>query len=71
MFVWGGYVNPGYYLYNAGYYGYYWSSVGYNSYLAYGLYFTPYGVSPSNINDRYGGQSVRCVALGGWVRHKL
>ena len=65
MFVRGGYVLPGFHLYYAGYYGYYWSSVGYDRYGAYNLYFDPYGVGPSDSNSRYSGQSVRCVALGG------
>ena len=58
MFVRGGTVLPGYALDGAGYYGDSWSSVGY-------LFFTSGGVIPSNNFDRYVGQSVRCVALGG------
>ena len=65
MFVVGGYVYPGGYLYYAGLGGYYWSSVGSNSYDAYDLYFNPGGVVPSGDDYRYFGQSVRCVALGG------
>ena len=64
MFVRGGNVNPDYSLYYAGYYGYYWSSVGRSSSDAYNLYFGPYGVYPSYLSDRYLGFSVRCVALG-------
>ena len=65
MFVRGGVVYPGNYLGYAGYYGYYWSSVSYDSDYAYGLYFNPYGVAPSNGYYRYYGFFVRCVALGG------
>ena len=65
MFVRGGFVNPGIGLRYAGYGGYYWSSVGRSSSDAYYLYFSPYGVDPSNNYSRYYGQSVRCVALGG------
>ena len=65
MFVRGGIVIPGYGLYYAGNSGYYWSSVGYGSDVAYFLYFDPLGVYPSNDYSRYYGQSVRCVALGG------
>ena len=65
MFVRGGGVWPGYYLYNAGYYGYYWSSVGRSSSNAYYLYFSSGTVNPSGSSGRYYGQSVRCVALGG------
>ena len=65
MFVWGGAVNPGNYLDVAGGSGYYWSSVSYDSKLAYFLGFRPYGVYPSNTNRWYYGQSLRCVALGG------
>ena len=65
MFVRGGDVNPGDYLYDAGYYGYYWSSVGRNSTLAHYLGFYSGSVYPSNYSVRYYGQSVRCVALGG------
>ena len=65
MFVRGGYVNPGYVLYNAGRYGYYWSSVGRDSSLAYYLGFSSGLVLPSYGLSRYSGFSVRCVALGG------
>ena len=65
MFVRGGGVNPGTYLYNAGSYGDYWSSVGRSSSRAYALYFYSGTVDPSYSNVRYGGFSVRCVALGG------
>ena len=65
MFVRGGYVVPGDYLYYAGNYGYYWSSVGRSSSYAYRLYFSSGGVGPSNSYGRYYGQPVRCVALGG------
>ena len=65
MFVRGSYVDPGYYLYDAGYGGRYWSSIGGNSDYAYGLYFGPSGVGPSRSYYRYYGFSVRCVALGG------
>ena len=65
MFVRGSYVDPGDYLYSAGSYGRYWSSVGSNSYGAYYLSFGPGGVGPSYSLNRYYGQSLRCVALGG------
>ena len=65
MFVRGGYVGPGGSLYDAGYGGYYWSSVGRSSSYAYYLYFNSGGVYPSYYYFRYGGFSVRCVALGG------
>ena len=65
MFVRGGDVGPGDYLDGAGNYGVYWSSVGYYSYSAYYLYFSPYGVRPSYDDARYNGFSVRCVALSG------
>ena len=65
MFVQGGTVNPDYGLSDAGGSGVYWSSVGRSSSDAYYLYFSPYGVDPSNNYSRYYGQSVRCVALGG------
>ena len=65
MFVQGGYVYPGSYLYDAGSVGNYWSSVGYNGSNAYYLFFYPYGVNPSYDYYRYYGLSVRCVALGG------
>ena len=65
MFVRGGGVLPGYNLDGAGNYGTYWSSVSFNSYGAYSLYFDSGFVNPSFGNYRYYGQSVRCVALGG------
>ena len=65
MFVRGGNVNPGRGLYNAGFGGDYWSSVGYGSNGAYYLFFNPGGVYPSYYSSRYFGFSVRCVALGG------
>ena len=65
MFVRGGYASPGGSLGGAGVEGYYWSSVGGDSYSAYGLVFHPYGVYPSGNDLRYYGFSVRCVALGG------
>ena len=65
MFVRGGDVNPGRYLDLAGYYGFYWSSVGRSSSGAYDLIFDSGFVTPSNYGTRYVGFSVRCVALGG------
>ena len=65
MFVRGGEVEPGDYLYGTGSVGLYWSSVGYYSSGAYNLNFNPRGVFPSNNFSRYFGYSVRCVALGG------
>ena len=65
MFVRGGNVNPGNYLYYAGYNGYYWSSVGRSSSYAYCLDFYSGYVYPSGYTNRYLGFSVRCVALGG------
>ena len=65
MFVRGGAVNPGRYLDVAGYLGYYWSSVGRSSSYAYILGFGSGDVSPSGYYYRYGGLSIRCVALGG------
>ena len=65
MFVRGGFVRPGGYLGSAGYYGYYWSSVGRSSSYAYYLYFYSGGVNPSYGYTRYVGLSLRCVALGG------
>ena len=59
-----GYVYPGGSLGDAGYRGFYWSSVGGSSSYAYYLYFDSGNVSPSSFG-RYYGQSVRCVALGG------
>ena len=65
MFIQGGNVNPSNYLDYAGNYGYYWSSVGRGSSGAYYLRFYSGYVDPSNVNTRYYGQPVRCVALGG------
>ena len=65
MFVRGGRVWPGGYLDGAGYYGYYWSSVGHNSFYAYYLSFDSGSVDPSLYDRRYFGFSIRCVALGG------
>ena len=65
MFVRGGNVYPGSSLNYAGYYGNYWSSVGRSSSYAYYLYFGSGFVSPSYYSYRYGGFSIRCVALGG------
>ena len=65
MFVRGGGVGPGSYLDYAGYYGSDWSSVGRSSAGAYYLFFYSGSVNPSVSDYRYGGQSVRCVALGG------
>ena len=65
MFVRGGDVYPGDYLNLAGYYGFYWSSVGITSNYAYDLSFDPYQVGPSGSGGWYSGFSVRCVALGG------
>ena len=50
MFVRGGWVNPGYSLYDAGNLGGYWSSVGRSSYVAYSLTFDSGGADPSD-ND--------------------
>ena len=71
MFVRGSIVNPGDYLFGAGSLGYYWSSVGRNSSYAYYLHFNSGGVGPSNSYFRYYGQSVRCVALGGWAIYRI
>ena len=65
MFVRGGDVYPGGDLNNAGGFGGYWSSVGRSSSYAYSLYFNSGNVNPSDRYNRYRGQSVRCVALGG------
>ena len=65
MFVRGGLVGPGNYLLGAGSDGYYWSSVGRSSSNAYYLIFRSSGVNPSSDTNRYFGQSIRCVALGG------
>ena len=65
MFVRGGLVYPGTNLRSAGYIGVYWSSVGRSSSGAYALLFNSGGVVPSYYYARYGGFSVRRVALGG------
>ena len=67
MFVRGGRVRPGDdNLDGAGYYGYYWSSVGRSSSYAYYLDLYPSGVNPSSFSSvRHFGRSIRCVALGG------
>ena len=65
MFVRGGEVEPGSYLNSAGIDGGYWSSVGRSSFDAYLLHFNSGDVNPSSNDYRYGGYSVRCVALGG------
>ena len=65
MFVRGGNVFPGTSLGYAGYNGYYWSLIGHSNPNAYGLYFNPGGVYPSNNYYRYFGFPLRCVALGG------
>ena len=64
MFVRGGVVSPGL-LDVAGNFGSYWSSVGRSSSYAYSLRFNSGVVNPSLSSIRYGGFSVRCVALGG------
>ena len=65
MFVRGGYVDPGNYLYGAGAGGTYWSSVGRSSSYAYYLDFGSGIVRPSTNYGRHYGSSIRCVALGG------
>ena len=58
-----GFTGPDFhYLFNAGNYGYYWSSVASSSSSAYLLSFFSSNVSPSSNIIRYVGQSVRCVA---------
>ena len=49
-------------LYNAGSYGYYWSSTASSSYNAYYLYFSSGNFYPANYNYKCFGTSVRCVA---------
>ena len=64
-----GNVNSGS-LRNAGNNGNYWSSTAYSSTSnAYNLNFNSGNVNPSNNNNRYNGQSVRCLArgLGAWA----
>lgn len=57
-----GYVNSGW-LWDAGYYGSYWSSTAYGlPDIAYSLDFYPDDVSPSSSYTRYDGISVRCLA---------
>ena len=51
-------------LYNAGSYGYYWSSTPDSSSDAYSLKFNSGTISASNYGTRYIGLSVRCVAAG-------
>ena len=51
-------------LYTAGSYGYYWSSTPYGSSSAYRLFFTSGNVYASDLNGRYIGYPVRCVAAG-------
>ena len=65
MFVQGGYVYPGDALGSVGEDGYYWSSVGLSSSLAYDLTFSSDYVDPSGYYRQHIGFSVRCVALGG------
>ena len=67
MFVRGGPVNSGRDMGNAGYAGFYWSSVSLYNYSAYILKFDPDYVYPSETQfiTRDDGLSVRCVALGG------
>ena len=50
-------------LYDAGYYGYYWSSTLVSSSVAYVLYFYSGGIRTYG-DYRYYGFSVRCVAAG-------
>lgn len=50
-------------LYDAGSYGYYWSSTPTGSSAAYYLYFYSGNVATS-YSSRYGGRSVCCVAAG-------
>ena len=50
-------------LYDAGSYGYYWSSTPYGSSYAYYLFFYS-GLINTRYYRRYGGFSVRCVAAG-------
>ena len=65
LFVRGGRVDPGDGLSYTGNNGRFWSSVSYNSSIAYPLYFDSGYVNPSSIDNRYVGFSIRCVALGG------
>ena len=66
MFVRGGVAWPDDDLDGAGGDGLYWSSVGRNSSIAYGLYFRSGRVYPSyDYGARYVGFSLRRVALGG------
>ena len=61
-FVRAGNVFGGSSLYDAGYYGRYWSSVASSPSSACSLEFNPSRVSPSDNYGRYYGQPVRCVA---------
>ena len=67
MFVRGALVNSGRDMGNAGYAGFYWSSVSLYNYSAYILNFNPDYVSPSKSQfvNQDDGYSLRCVALGG------
>ena len=62
------YFSPAGYVYsgslsNAGYCGDYWSSTAFSSSNAYNLYFrSGYVYSGGNVDDRYHGRSVRCLA---------
>ena len=62
------YFNPSGYVYSgslryAGFEGDYWSSTAYsNTSRAYYLYFNSGRVNPSDVDSRYSGQSVRCLA---------
>ena len=47
---------------DAGHFGYYWSSTAISSNGADNLYFYSVYINPSSYNDRYCGQSVRCLA---------
>jgi uncharacterized protein (TIGR02145 family) len=50
-------------LYDAGTYGYYWSSTYYNGFNAYNMYFYSSNVYAGSYDDyKAYGQSVRCVA---------
>ena len=66
FFVRSGYVLSTNRLDDAGYGGYYWSSVASSSSGAYSLYFLSSTVVPSGSISRYVGHSVRCVAPSAW-----
>ena len=66
FFVRSGYVISTNRLDDAGYGGYYWSSVASSSSGAYSLYFLSSTVVPSGSISRYVGHSVRCVAPSAW-----